>query len=275
VLTVTEGGTTYQFQFDKTESFAGDFFHLTSLNGGTVVTENQVACYCRGTLIATGRGEIAVEELSISDEIMTASGELRPIKWIGRRSYGGRFVIGRNDILPVCLKAGSLGEGLPRRDLWISPHHAMCLDGVLIEARDLVNGVSIVQADEIESIEYFHIELDSHDVILAEGAPSETFVDDDSRFMFQNAQEYALLYPDEAARPTRYCAPRLDEGFEIEAIRRRLAQRAGLLPVEQHAQAGKLRGSIDAASTAAIEGWAQDIDHPDAPVCLDVYADAG
>ena len=273
VLTVTVGSATYHFQFDKSENFSGDFFHLASAHGGTMITEDQVACYGRGTRIATRSGETPVEELSIGDEIMTASGKLRPIKWIGRRSYGGRFIVGRKDILPVCFKAGSLGDGLPRRDLWISPHHAMYLDGVLIEARDLVNGISIVQADEVESVEYFHVELDSHDVILAEGAPSETFVDDDSRGMFHNAQEYALLYPDEASPPTRYCAPRLDEGFEVEAIRRRLAQRAGLLPVQQHAQAGKLRGYIDAASTAAIEGWAQDIDHPDAPVCLDFYAD--
>ena len=273
VLTVTEGGTAYQFQFDKTESFAGDFFHLASLNGGTVITEDEVACYCRGTLIATGSGEVPVEELSIGDEIMTASGKLRPIKWIGRRSYGGRFVMGRRDILPVCFKAGSLADGLPRRDLWISPHHAMYLDGVLIEARDLVNGVSIVQADEVESVEYFHVELDSHDVILAEGAASETFVDDDSRGMFHNAREYALLYPAEAARPARYCAPRLDEGFEVEAIRRHLAQRAGLAPDGPLATPDPLRGYVDAVSTAAIEGWAQNAGCPEAAVCLDVYAD--
>ena len=61
---------------------------------------------------------------------------------------------------------------------------------MLIEAKDLVNGVSIVQAERVESVEYFHIELDSHDVIIAEGAPSESFIDDDSRGMFHNAHEY-------------------------------------------------------------------------------------
>src|SRR6202012_5906089 len=118
------------------------------------------------------------------------SGAMRPIKWIGRRGYAGRFVLGREDVLPVCIKAGSLGENVPRRDLWISPHHAMFLEGVLIEARDLVNGVTIVQPMGAGDVEYVHVELDSHDVILAEGAPSETFVDDDSRTMFNNASEY-------------------------------------------------------------------------------------
>ena len=79
------------------------------------------------------------------------------------------------------------------RDLWISPHHAMYLEGVLIEARDLVNDVSVVQAERVEEVEYFHIELDSHDVIVAEGSLSETFVDDRSRGMFHNAHEYDAL----------------------------------------------------------------------------------
>ncbi len=165
-----------------------------------------VACYCRGTLIATDKGEVAVETLAIGDRVSTRTGTLRPIKWIGRRSYGGRFVMGRTDILPVCFKAGSLADNVPARDLWISPHHAMYFEdeargGVLIEAKDLINGVSIVRAEHVEKIEYFHIELDSHDVIVAEGAPSETFIDDNSRGMFHNAHDYDTLYPEER-RPT-------------------------------------------------------------------------
>jgi hypothetical protein len=69
-----------------------------------------VACYCRGTLIETARGrQQKVEALKIGDKIRTAAGALRPIKWIWRRSYGGRFIMGRKDILPVCFKTGSLG----------------------------------------------------------------------------------------------------------------------------------------------------------------------
>ena len=114
-------------------------------------TESTTPCYCPGTMILTSRGEIAVEALAIGDMVKTASGVARPIKWIGRRSYGGRFIMGRKDILPVCIKAGALDDNVPRRDLWISPHHAMYLEGVLIEARDLVNGVSIVQAQSTSS----------------------------------------------------------------------------------------------------------------------------
>jgi hypothetical protein len=103
-----------------------------------------IACYLRGTLIEIARGQKKVEALNIGDKVRTASGALRPIKWIGRRSYGGRFIMGRTDILPICFKAGSLADNVPKRDLWISPHHAMYFEheagGVLIEAKDLVNG---------------------------------------------------------------------------------------------------------------------------------------
>ena len=132
--------------------------------------------------------------------------------------------MGRKDILPICIRAGALDDNVPRRDLWISPHHAMYLDGTLIEAKDLVNGVSIVQAEHVEKVEYFHIELERHDVIIAEGALSESFIDDDSRGMFHNAHEYRAMYPQDAATAiARYCAPRLDEGYELEALRGRIA----------------------------------------------------
>jgi Hint domain len=240
----------------------------TTLSRDDLTAAENVACYCPGTLIATDRGDIAVENLRVGGGVVVMSGSVRPIKWIGQRSYGGRFIAGRKDMLPICFKAGSLGEGLPRRDLWISPHHAMYLDGVLIEAKDLVNGVSVVQAEEVDRVDYFHIELDSHDVILAEGAWSETFVDDDSRGMFHNAPEFAALYPGDVSRPARYCAPRLEEGFEIEAIRRRLARLAGAAGASQ---VGALRGFVDHASAGCIAGWAQNEQHPEAPVCLDIY----
>jgi Hint domain len=256
----------------------GSWFQISYAGGSSgrdVVLTDVAACYCAGTLIRTPCGNKRVEKLQIGDELMTAAGLARPIKWIGRRSYLGRFVMGRKDILPVCIKAGALADNVPRRDLWISPNHAMYfednLDGVLIEAKDLVNGVSIVQAESVEQVEYFHIELDTHDVIIAEGALSESFIDDDSRGMFLNAHEYRALYP---AAPTiaRYCAPRLDEGYEVEAIRQRLALRAGLESRDEAARAGNLLGFVDRVTPRVIEGWAQNADHPEAPVCLDVYA---
>jgi hypothetical protein len=101
----------------------------------------------------------------------------------------------------------------------------MFLDGLLVPARCLVNGSTILR-DHVERVDYYHVELDTHDVLLAEGAPSESFMDDDSRGMFHNAAEFDLLYPN-APRPAGFCARRVEQGPELEAIRLRLAVVAG------------------------------------------------
>jgi hypothetical protein len=239
--------------------------------GVTLAQIDSTPCYCRGTLIATADGDVAVETLAIGDRVLTMSGAPRPIKWIGRRSFGGRFVMGRKDILPICIKAGALADQVPRRDLWISPHHAMYIEGILIEARDLVNGVSIVQAESVEKVEYFHVELDSHDVLIAEGALSETFIDDDSRGMFRNAHEYHEAYGDERSVPAKYCAQRMDHGYAVEAARAKIERRAGLRTCAIDQKLG-LRGRIEVVQEWVVSGWAQTPNYPEAAVCLDIFA---
>ena len=183
------------------------------------------ACYARGTMIRTNRGELSIEELSIGDRVVTLSGEARPIRWVGRRAYDARFVASNPALLPVLIRQDALGDGVPRRDLYVSPKHAMFLDDVLVPAERLVNGISIVRCDAVAPVQYFHIELDTHDIILAEGAPSETFVDCDNRFMFQNAHEFARFYPDCDAPTWAFCAPRVEEGDVLQHLRWRLDER--------------------------------------------------
>ena len=187
--------------------------------GDTLVS---LACYTPGTLIATPAGAVAAGRLRIGDCVTTLDGEAKAIVWIGRRSYAGRFLARQPHLLPVRIQAGALGNGLPRRDLLVSPCHAMFLDGVLVPAGSLVNGTTIRQETRAERVDYVHIELAQHDVIFAEGAPSETFLDDDTRNAFHNVSEYAALYGDCSAPEPIYYAPRLTDGFEVEAIRARL-----------------------------------------------------
>ncbi len=146
------------------------------------------ACYLRGTRIATLDGERRIEDLRVGDRVVTLAGAARPIRWIGRRGYSRPFA--GASVQPVRFAPGSLAPGLPSRALYVSPSHAMFLDGKLIAADCLANGTTIRQVER-EHIEYLHIELDTHDVIFAEGAPSETFQDTGNRGMFENARECA------------------------------------------------------------------------------------
>jgi hypothetical protein len=127
---------------------------------------------------------------------------------------------------PMLVRAGALGPGLPRRELHLSAKHALYLDGLLFPVERIVNGRTILRCECPDEIECFHVELESHDVIFAEGGPPETFVDCDDRQIFHNACEFALLYPGEAPRRWTFCAPRIEAGRELAAMRRRLLARA-------------------------------------------------
>jgi hypothetical protein len=245
------------------------FYPTTNNTAATLVTESPV-CYCGGTLLRTVSGDVPVEELAIGDLLATLSGVHRPIKWIGRRRYLGRFANKNPHLLPICFKAGSLADSVPVRDLWVSPNHAMFIDGVLVPAELLVNGVSVLKIERVDTIAYYHVELDTHDVLLAEGAPSESYVDDNNRGFFQNCHHYYTLYSGAEEPEPVYCAPRLEEGYALEAIRRHVRERAG---IKQPWSCGALRGAIEGIAEEVVYGWAQDERYPDAPICLDLMLD--
>ncbi|CAA2157879.1 hypothetical protein MBRA_03232 [Methylobacterium brachiatum] len=280
VVPSTDGGYTSLRVDDSgnilNTSVSGAVYKIPPTQTGYATTppSNNAPCYCTGTRILTDRGEVAVEDLAIGDVVVTASGEHRTIKWIGNRGYTGRFANTNPAVLPVCVKAGALADAVPARDLWVSPDHALFLDGVLIPAERLVNGVTVVKAERVETVTYWHVELDSHDVLVAEGAAAESFVDDGGRAIFHNAASFRTLYPSQPARigAAAYCAPRVEDGYALEAVRRRLAQRAGL-PVAPARVFGELVGHLDQCDGTRVSGWAQDRAYPDAPVCLDIVVD--
>src|SRR3954447_5174518 len=134
-------------------------------------------CYLRGTHIRTPEGECKIEELKIGDPVLTLSGESKPIKWIGRQRFKKSTECLPNDFEPIRISRFAFDERTPHRDLYVSPLHAIYMDGPLIRAADLVNGLDITQCgpDGSDVIEYLHIELSTYDVIYAEGATAETF----------------------------------------------------------------------------------------------------
>ncbi|OYV37090.1 MAG: hypothetical protein B7Z81_06495 [Acidocella sp. 20-61-6] len=229
----------------------------------------QVACFTPGTRIATPSGAIPIERLAIGDPVLTRFRGVQNIRWIGTRRYDGRFIGANHLVLPVTIRAGALAPGIPARDLTVSPGHGICLDGALVPAWRLINGASITQAEAVESVEYFHIELARHDLIFAETCPAESFLDETFRAQFQNAAQYQALYP-EGAPPQPSCLPRVEDGFLLQTLQRQIDQRAGLPRTEE--VRGKLRGFIDIAGPDRVAGWAQNVAQPEIPVRLTLLA---
>lgn len=135
-------------------------------------------CFLRGTRIRAAGGDIPVEALAVGDLVQTFDGTSKPIRWIGRqvieRRPDGAW---HGDVAPVRVARSALGPLVPEQDLFLSPAHALYIDGVLVPVRNLINGRTISQvAVEGETIEYFHIQLAGHDVVFAEGAPAETLL---------------------------------------------------------------------------------------------------
>ncbi len=136
---------------------------------------------------------VAVETLAIGTIVVTATGARRPVKRVGRRGCARQFLAANPSTQPVRFTARSLGDGVPRRNLFVSPQHGMFLDDLLVPAPCLMNGRTITKDSGRETVDYVHIELDSHDVILAEGARSETFFDDGNRGVSHNARVRGAL----------------------------------------------------------------------------------
>jgi len=187
-------------------------------------------CFLAGTCVATPDKVVAIEELRIGDLVLTVSRRPKPIKWIGRNHYTRQPSQAWNpDVPPVKVSRFALDDATPCRDLYLSPGHAIYLHGLLIPVENLVNGRSIIvdQRANAVTLDYYHIELEEHDVVLAEGTPAETFGGRDHSG-FDNAEEYEMLYGSSLA-PTRTFAPLVSLNGGRQQLRSRL--RSAIAPI--------------------------------------------
>lgn len=135
-------------------------------------------CFLKGTRIRTLQGERKIEELKAGDLLPTVFGGSQAIQSIGRYAYGKSDPAKpwSREEKPIRIARSALGPNIPHADLFVSSWHALLIDGLLVPACSLVNGASITayDADEFQELEFFHIKLEAHDVIYAEGAQCES-----------------------------------------------------------------------------------------------------
>ena len=180
-------------------------------------------CYLRGTHIRTPSGEVRVECLAVGDMVVSHRGDAQPITWIGTGKVlatRGR----RTAATPVIVRQGALADSVPNRDLHLTKGHSLYFDGALIPVESLVNHRSIVWNDHAQEAEIYHVEFASHEILLANGAAAESYRDDGNRWLFR----YANSGWDQAEKPA--CAPVLTGGAIVDAVWRRLLDRAGPRP---------------------------------------------
>lgn len=183
--------------------------------GGTLLTlDAEFPCFARGTRLLTPHGYRAVEFLAPGDPVVTATGARRAVRWIGRRTID----LGRHtgvDAYPVIISAGAFGPGKPSRAVKLSPLHAVYAQGVLVPVMHLVNGATITQEKKPAAVTYYHVELDRHDLLLAEGLSCESYFDAGNR---------GALYQEQGIRtPARRPYARLvTSGPKLAKIRLRL-----------------------------------------------------
>jgi hypothetical protein len=167
-------------------------------------------CFLKGTKILTAEGERKIEDLAIGDLLPTGFGGLRPVQWIGRypRRKSDPSKPWVKDVLPIRIARSALGPNVPYVDLFVTAHHSLLIDGVLVPADILINGTTITryEASEYDELEYFHIKLESHDVIYAEGAPAETLGSISESAV--NFADYLRQYG-QSTKEEISCAPRI------------------------------------------------------------------
>ena len=195
----------------------------------TIVT---IACFLTGTRIATDQGNIAIEQLSPGDQVVTLEGGervLRSIRWLGRRDIDltGLDEQAARDAAPIRIHAHAFAANIPARDLLVTPEHCIFVDGGLIPARMLVNGASIVQDRSLLRFTVHHLECERHAILLSDGLTTESYLDTGNREGF-GATDPAHHQATQASASwsTDAAAPLTTQRAVVEPIWRRLLVRA-------------------------------------------------
>ncbi len=211
-------------------------FTITGFRGGNQdadrVIINIAICVQRGTMIDTEHGPVAVEDLKPGARALTLDSGYQPVRWIGSRRLGAADLHLAPELRPIRLAAGSLGPGSPKRDLLVSPQHRVLVSGwkaelyfgqpeILVPAKSLVNDCDIRIAHDVEDVEYFHVLFDRHEIMVTNGAPTESFFPGDYVLDELNPgilAELRAIFPDLMDQPHRFGAAARPSVKPVDAV---------------------------------------------------------
>jgi hypothetical protein len=203
--------------------------HVYSIGDPIVVKSEDFVCFAAGTLIRTPLGDTPVETLKIGDVVLTGSGEMRRVKWMGHRDVDFRLTPNASPRQPIRIAADAFGPSRPSQDLYLSAGHSVCVDllgEVFIPVGYLVNGATIAKV-EVEEITYWHVELDSHDILIANNLPAESYLAMGNRGAFEELRGLLPAVMEGRERThADFCRPVVTEGPILDFVRQRLVARA-------------------------------------------------
>lgn len=146
--------------------------------------EMGIPCFCAGTKLRTQNGDVAVEDLQVGDLVWTLDHGYQPVRWLGHRALDSIDLAAAPKLRPIRIQAGALGACVPSADLMVSPQHRVLVrssiarrmfgsDEVLVSAKHLLEMDGVAQLD-VQGVEYFHVLFDSHEVVVSNGAETES-----------------------------------------------------------------------------------------------------
>lgn len=206
------------------EGLSASDFTFEVENGNT-----DLVCYLPGSMIRTPAGDVAVEHLHPGDMLVAyANGQsvARAVVWVGRKHMTVQTHLPEADAgYPVRVKANAIADGVPYKDMLITPEHCLFLDGVFVPVRMLVNGGSIAYDHTITAYDYYHVETQQHSVIMADGALTESYLDTGNRGSFRQDGTVVTLggrhlsWEHDAAAPLETTQPVVEKLFHALAAR--------------------------------------------------------
>ena len=181
-------------------------------------------CFLPGTMIATPTGEAAVESLVAGDLVVVLEDGIRvprALTWVGSGQMDASRFANRTEAYPVRIRQDAFSAGVPLRDLLVTPEHCILTESGLTPVRMLVNGSSILVDRTMPTYAFFHVELATHGILLAEGLATESYLNTGNRDLFADAAA-GIALPEGAP----LAAPLAVERALVEPVWRRLADRA-------------------------------------------------